>query len=216
MRAVVTRRRVDDDLDEELADYLARAVERRKAAGVPPEEATRLARAEIGSAAAIKDRVQDVSRAAALMTTWQDIRYGVRLMNRSRGFTLVAALVLSLGIGTTTALFSIINALLFTPLTVPEPDELVSVYTQFPDGQFGSVLKHEFEAFVESGAQLAVFHQPKFWPDGDRGRRRRSESHGRVHRRRLFFRSPSGNGRGSTSGTTGCPARGRTRDRHQL
>ena len=162
LRAVVTRRRVDDDLDEELADYLARAVERRKAAGLPPEEATRLARAEIGSAAAIKDRVHDVSRAAALMTTWQDIRYGVRLMNRSRGFTLVAALVLSLGIGTTTALFSIINALLFTPLTVPKPDELVSVYTLFPDGRFGSVLKHEFEAFVESGAQLAYFTSRSF------------------------------------------------------
>jgi predicted permease len=157
VRAAIARRRPDDDLDEEMADYLARAAERRVAAGERPDEATRLARAELGSPPAIRDHVRDLSPGTVLATIWQDVRYGVRLMARSRAFTLVATLVLSLGIGVNTALFSIVNALFFAPLAVDSPEELVYIYTLRPNGQADPVRRDAIDGFARLGAGLASF-----------------------------------------------------------
>ena len=124
-----TRSVPEADLDDELADFLARSVNRKLAEGLSPDEARRLARAELGSRAAIHDAVRDVGGGGAVFSTmWQDVRYGARLMRRSPGFTLVAVAVLALGIGVNTALFSIVNALFYAPLQVRAPGELAYIY----------------------------------------------------------------------------------------
>ena len=84
--------------------------------GMSREEATRTARLEMGSAPAVRDAVGDVGWAATWEATWRDVRYGVRSLARNRSFTLAAVITLALGVGVTTAVFSIVNTVLLQPL----------------------------------------------------------------------------------------------------
>ena len=92
------------------------------------------------------------------MSFISDLRYALRRMWRSPGFTVVAVVVLALGIGVNTALFSIVNALFFKPLPVRAPEELVYVYSTNQDGQVMPVLfQDQFDFFKEQAAELVEF-----------------------------------------------------------
>ncbi|MCC7009861.1 MAG: ABC transporter permease [Acidobacteria bacterium] len=118
-------RRVDDDLDRELSAYLDAAIEQNVASGMTASDAVRTARIEMGSLAAVKDHVRDVSWDASLRALGRDIRTAGRSLRRTPGLTVVAVLTLMLGIGANTALFSIFNSLLMKPLPVKDPERLV-------------------------------------------------------------------------------------------
>jgi putative ABC transport system permease protein len=127
LRALLHPQRTELELDEELQAYLDAAVEQKMADGLSRADATRAARAEMGSAAAVKDHVRDVGWESLVDTVWQDLRYAVRTLGRSPGFAAAAILTLAIGIGANTAVFTVINSLLLRNLPVAEPQRLVNI-----------------------------------------------------------------------------------------
>ena len=126
--ALFHRDRVDRDLDDELRAYLEAAIERQMNAGLSREAATRAARIELGSTTAIAQEVREAGWESVLESIGQDLRYAVRMLRRSPGFTTVAVCSLAVGLGATTAIFTLLNAILVRPLPVDHPEQLVEVH----------------------------------------------------------------------------------------
>jgi len=124
LRGLLVRRRIDGEILEELQDHLEREIEAHRRRGVPPEEARRLALRDLGGLTQTIESTRAV-RATWLDTFWRDLSYGARLLRRSSRFTVTALTVLVLGIGSTTAIFSIAYAVLVRPLPYADPDPLV-------------------------------------------------------------------------------------------
>jgi putative ABC transport system permease protein len=128
MRNLFRRERVDRDLDEEIRSYLAALVEEKVAAGMSPEAARRSAALEVGGVEQVKEQVRQARAGALLESLLQDLRYGLRTLAKNRGFTVAAVLTLGLGIGANTAIFSVVNGVLLSPLAGRDPDRLVMLW----------------------------------------------------------------------------------------
>ena len=118
---------MDHDLSNELDVFLAASVAHKMESGLSREEAIRAARLELGSPTAVREAVGDVGWTATWDATWRDLRYGVRSLARNGGFTLAAVITLGLGIGVTTAVFSIVNTVLLQPLPYRDSNRLVRI-----------------------------------------------------------------------------------------
>jgi macrolide transport system ATP-binding/permease protein len=115
---------LEKELEDEIAFDLAAETEERVRAGVPREEAIRASRRDLGNAALIKEDVREAWGWAALGRFGQDIRYGLRTLRKSPLFAAMAVLSLALGIGSATAIYSVMDAVLFRALPVRHPREL--------------------------------------------------------------------------------------------
>jgi predicted permease len=125
LRALFRKAEMERELDEELRFHLDKETEQNLARGMGPEEARRAALRSFGGVERVKEESRDVRGVRFLEELWQDLRYGLRMLLKHKGFTAVAVLSLGLGIGANTALFSVVDAVLLKSLPVREPERLV-------------------------------------------------------------------------------------------
>ena len=128
-RGILRRRAIDAELDEELAFHVEAETRAHVARGVPAEEARRLAVLGLGGVIQTRDAVRDV-RTTWLESAWREARQGVRALWAAPAFTVPAVLVVALGIGGTTAVFSVLDGVLLKPLPYPDAGELVRVWSR--------------------------------------------------------------------------------------
>jgi putative ABC transport system permease protein len=121
------RGRWDDERAAELADYLVHETADNIARGMTPEDAARYARRKLGNTTRIREEIFEMNTLRLLDATWQDLRYGLRLLRRNPGFSMVAILTLALGTGANAAIFQLVNSVRLRPLPVDKPQELVWV-----------------------------------------------------------------------------------------
>src|ERR1700761_4708058 len=132
LRTLRNKKRVEDELDAEIRDYVDTLTDEKVAAGIPPPEARRQAIAESGGLEQIKQAVRDQRAGTAVESILQDIRFGLRQMWHTPAFTWTAVITLGLGIGATTAIFSAVYALVIRPLPYGDSDRLVEVSMSWP------------------------------------------------------------------------------------
>lgn len=126
LRSLFRKAELDRDLEEELKSYLEMLAAEKIRAGMSVEQAHREARLELGGVEQVKEKVRERRLGSAIDTVFQDVRYSFRTLSKNRGFTFVAVLILAIGIGANTALFSNIHTALLRAIPYTESDRLVA------------------------------------------------------------------------------------------
>lgn len=158
-RSLWRREAVEAEMNEELRAHLERETEKLMAAGVAREEAMRRARLRVGGYEQLKEECRDARGVRLLETLRQDVRYGVRTLRKQPGFALIAVLTLALGVGASSAVFSVVNAILLKPLPYPNAERVVFPWLVSPPGvNIGS----EYFPWGESQYALVMREQHAF------------------------------------------------------
>jgi predicted permease len=164
IRRLFHRRSAERELDEEIRAHLEMEVEQNVADGMSPEDARLAARRSFGSVAIAKEDSRSIWGLRSLEILWQDLRYGARMLMKNPGFTLIAILTLSLGIGANTAIFTLLDKVLIHSLPVEKPDQLVT----FVEDAAGTPATFSYPMYTELRERfdalsgVIAFHQQPF------------------------------------------------------
>ena len=151
---------------EEIESHLAHEQDQNAARGLPPQEARRQARLHFGNPRATRERVWRYRSFPLVEDAWRDLRFALGSLARTPGFTAIALLVIAVGIGVNTAVFSVIDAVLLKPLTYPDPQSLVQLVTTSGRGPFPVASIPEYNIWQQ---QSAIFQQVAAYDLGGAG-----------------------------------------------
>jgi len=125
LKQLFSRRRIYSDISEEIQQHLVERTEALMAEGMSRAEAEKKSRREFGNVTGIEEQSRDAWARPIADSLWTDAKFAMRQLRKNSGFALTAILTLALGIGATSAILSLVNAVLLRPLPFPEPDRLV-------------------------------------------------------------------------------------------
>jgi putative ABC transport system permease protein len=150
---MVGRKRNVDDFKSEIEAHIQLESERLQEEGLSLDEARAAAHRRFGNVTRVQERFYESGRWLWWDRLWQDARYGLRRLRQAPGFTAIAILTIALGIGATTAIFSVVEATLWRPLPYPHPEQLVSIQDDLPgvDARDVGLSEPEFQDLQRSG-----------------------------------------------------------------
>jgi putative ABC transport system permease protein len=166
IRRFMHRKRKDQDLAEEIEAHLAHEQDQNVARGLPPQEAHRQARLRFGNPLATRDRVWRYRSFPWLEDLWRDLQFALRGLGKTPAFTIIAILVIAVGIGVNTAVFSVINTVLLKPLTYPDPQSLFEMRNTSAQGSFPGANIPKFNIWRQ---QTGIFQQVAAYDFGGAG-----------------------------------------------
>jgi predicted permease len=147
LRNLFSSRRVDIDLDQEVHTHLEMLTDENIRAGMPPEEAQRAARIELGGIEQVKEQVREERLGNWLHSVLSDCRYGLRQLRKNPGVTAVMVFTLALGIGATTAIFSVVYGVLLRPLLYTDSNRIMAVFEVNSEGRWAHLADPNFDDF---------------------------------------------------------------------
>jgi predicted permease len=148
VKQLFSRRRLYNDLSEEIQEHLDEKIEELVAGGISRKEATAVARREFGNLTLTEERGREVWQWPSIENLFMDVRYGLRILRKNPGFTAVAVLTLALSIGANTAIFSLLYSLTLRNLPVPHPEQLVRFGAHAQDDPYTALSVPMFEEFA--------------------------------------------------------------------
>jgi len=164
------RKRMLEELDEDIRDHIDRETQDNIERGMSPEAARYAALRKFGNVTRVKEETREVWSMVWLEQLLEDVRFGLRMLRKSPGFTAVAALTLALGIGANTYIFSVVDALVFRPMEFADPGRLVALWERPPSA---GVDRNELAPanFLDWKAQNHVFDHiaAQSWWDANLG-----------------------------------------------
>jgi len=164
LRGLFLRERVDRELEEELRTCLELEIEARMREGMSREEAARAVRLKRGNIEVAKEIVHAAGWESVVDSWWRDLRFAARALRRSPGFATVAIVTLGLGIGASTAIFSVVEAVLLRSLPYPDPARIVRVWELRPDGHRMPFADPNFADFRAQNRTFASLAEYSTWP----------------------------------------------------